>query len=108
MENAARAPAKRRQGDVESFARLLILCHPAEGEKAVVGELEPLIGLSQSALSQHLAVLPVSTGADAARRAVDPKALASKEATALMHAAPGSSASAEGNGDAHLAMAAGG
>lgn len=37
-------------------SRLLILCQLAEGEKAV-GELERLVGLSQSGLSQHLAVL---------------------------------------------------
>ncbi len=36
--------------------RLMILCRLAEGEKCV-GELERLIGLSQSALSQHLARL---------------------------------------------------
>ncbi|HYE51271.1 MAG TPA: metalloregulator ArsR/SmtB family transcription factor [Azospirillaceae bacterium] len=36
--------------------RLLILCHLAEGERSV-GELEDLVGLSQSALSQHLAKL---------------------------------------------------
>ncbi|MGQ9366019.1 ArsR/SmtB family transcription factor [Azospirillum sp. A39] len=36
--------------------RLLILCHLAMGEKSV-GELEELVGLSQSALSQHLARL---------------------------------------------------
>lgn len=36
--------------------RLLILCHLAEGERSV-GELERLVGLSQSALSQHLARL---------------------------------------------------
>jgi DNA-binding transcriptional ArsR family regulator len=36
--------------------RLLILCHLAEGEKSV-GELEEMIDLSQSALSQHLARL---------------------------------------------------
>jgi DNA-binding transcriptional ArsR family regulator len=37
-------------------ARLLVLCQLAEGE-ASVGELQPLTGLSMSALSQHLAVL---------------------------------------------------
>ena len=37
-------------------SRLLILCLLAEGEKSV-GELESAIGLSQSGLSQHLAVL---------------------------------------------------
>ena len=36
--------------------RLMILCQLASGEKRV-GELEDLIGLSQSALSQHLARL---------------------------------------------------
>ncbi len=36
--------------------RLLILCRLADGEKSV-GELESMIGLSQSALSQHLARL---------------------------------------------------
>jgi DNA-binding transcriptional ArsR family regulator len=36
--------------------RLLILCHLAPGEKSV-GELVRLVGLSQSALSQHLARL---------------------------------------------------
>jgi ArsR family transcriptional regulator, virulence genes transcriptional regulator len=36
--------------------RLLILCHLAIGERSV-GELETLIELSQSALSQHLARL---------------------------------------------------
>ncbi len=36
--------------------RLMILCYLAEGEKAV-GEMEKLVGLSQSALSQHLARL---------------------------------------------------
>jgi len=36
--------------------RLLILCHLADGEKTV-GNLENELGLGQSALSQHLAVL---------------------------------------------------
>ncbi len=36
--------------------RLIILCRLSEGECSV-GELEPLVGLSQSALSQHLARL---------------------------------------------------
>ena len=36
--------------------RLLILCHLSEGEHSV-GELCALVGLSQSALSQHLAKL---------------------------------------------------
>lgn len=37
-------------------ARLMILCRLLEGEKSVT-DLEDLIGLSQSAISQHLAVL---------------------------------------------------
>lgn len=36
--------------------RLLILCQLTEGEKTV-GELQAVLGLSQSALSQHLAIL---------------------------------------------------
>jgi DNA-binding transcriptional ArsR family regulator len=37
-------------------ARLVILCQIAEGERSV-GELERVVGLSQSGISQHLAVL---------------------------------------------------
>lgn len=37
-------------------SRLLILCNLVEGEKSV-GELQSQVNLSQSALSQHLAVL---------------------------------------------------
>jgi DNA-binding transcriptional ArsR family regulator len=37
-------------------SRLMILCQLADSEKSV-SDLQPLIGLSQSALSQHLAVL---------------------------------------------------
>jgi DNA-binding transcriptional ArsR family regulator len=64
--------------------RLLILCHLAEGEKSV-GALEALVGLGQSALSQHLARLRrdrlVTT-----RRAAQTiyYALAGKEAGAIM------------------------
>lgn len=36
--------------------RLMILCQLADGERSV-SEILPLVGLSQSALSQHLAVL---------------------------------------------------
>jgi ArsR family transcriptional regulator len=36
--------------------RLMILCQLADRERSV-GEILPLVGLSQSALSQHLAVL---------------------------------------------------
>jgi len=37
-------------------SRLMILCQLAEGEKSV-GDMEEVVGLSQSGLSQHLAVL---------------------------------------------------
>lgn len=46
--------------------RLMILCQLAEGERSV-GQIQPLVGLSQSALSQHLAVLR-DEGIVAARR----------------------------------------
>ena len=36
--------------------RLMILCQLTDGERSV-GQLQPNVGLSQSALSQHLAVL---------------------------------------------------
>lgn len=36
--------------------RLIVLCELGDRERSV-GELQPLVGLSQSALSQHLAVL---------------------------------------------------
>ena len=36
--------------------RLMILCQLVDGERSV-GQLQPAVGLSQSALSQHLAVL---------------------------------------------------
>ncbi|MBT8491904.1 MAG: metalloregulator ArsR/SmtB family transcription factor, partial [Deltaproteobacteria bacterium] len=36
--------------------RLMILCQLAEGDKTV-SELQAILGLSQSALSQHLAIL---------------------------------------------------
>jgi ArsR family transcriptional regulator, virulence genes transcriptional regulator len=52
--NAAHAAALLKS--IGSKWRLLILCQLVKGEKSV-GELERIIGLSQSALSQHLAVL---------------------------------------------------
>jgi DNA-binding transcriptional ArsR family regulator len=53
-KNATRACSML--GAMANPSRLLILCQLGESEKSV-GELQPLIGLSQSALSQHLAVL---------------------------------------------------
>jgi len=43
-------------GAMANTSRLMILCQLANGEKSV-SDLQPAIGLSQSALSQHLAVL---------------------------------------------------
>lgn len=54
QDNARRASALLKAMSNEH--RLLILCQLSRGEKSV-GELERLIGLSQSALSQHLARL---------------------------------------------------
>ncbi len=48
--------ASRLLKSLANDRRLLILCHLSENEKSV-GELERLVGLSQSALSQHLARL---------------------------------------------------
>jgi DNA-binding transcriptional ArsR family regulator len=53
------ASARRASALLKAMAnerRLMILCHLAQGEKSV-GQLEQLISLSQSALSQHLARL---------------------------------------------------
>lgn len=70
-ENAAVAPEDfERLGELHDVAahavellkamanewRLMILCQLADGEKTV-SELQGILGLSQSALSQHLAVL---------------------------------------------------
>jgi DNA-binding transcriptional ArsR family regulator len=53
-ENAEQAAVLLRS--IASKWRLLILCQLVKGEKSV-GELERVIDLSQSALSQHLMVL---------------------------------------------------
>ncbi len=61
--------------------RLMILCHLADGEKSV-SELQILLGLQQSSLSQHLAKLRNQNIIEARRSAqtmlysiVDPNAL---------------------------------
>jgi DNA-binding transcriptional ArsR family regulator len=65
-QNAARACDLLKA--MANPTRLMVLCQIADGEKSV-GELERDIGLSQSGLSQHLAVLRsknlVSTRRDA-------------------------------------------
>ncbi|MFP4098601.1 MAG: ArsR/SmtB family transcription factor [Alphaproteobacteria bacterium] len=48
--------ASRLLKSLSNEKRLLIICTLYKGEKSV-GELEQIIGLSQSALSQHLAKL---------------------------------------------------
>lgn len=53
------ARALRASGLLKAMAnpvRLVLLCQLAEGEKSV-GELERVVDVSQSALSQHLALL---------------------------------------------------
>lgn len=52
--NALRAAALLKA--MSNPSRLMVLCQLSEGEKSV-GELERIVGLSQSALSQHLALL---------------------------------------------------
>jgi len=54
QQNARRASTLLKAMSNEN--RLLILCQLVTGEKSV-SELEKIIGLSQSALSQHLALL---------------------------------------------------
>lgn len=53
---ASAGEAARLLKALSNERRLMILCQLADGERAV-GELLPLVGLSQSALSQHLALL---------------------------------------------------
>ena len=50
--NASKAEAMLKL--LANAKRLMILCHLIKGEKSV-GQLSDLVGLSQSALSQHLA-----------------------------------------------------
>jgi ArsR family transcriptional regulator, virulence genes transcriptional regulator len=52
--NATQAASLLRA--LASERRLMILCQLVDGERSV-GEIQPLVGLSQSALSQHLKVL---------------------------------------------------
>jgi DNA-binding transcriptional ArsR family regulator len=57
--NALEAHAERASGMLRSMAntrRLLVLCNLIDGEKSV-GQLQRIVGISQSALSQHLATL---------------------------------------------------
>lgn len=56
QRNAAKAEAMLKL--LANANRLMILCHLVKGEKSV-GQLAELVGLSQSALSQHLARMRV-------------------------------------------------
>lgn len=83
------ARAKRATGLLKAMSnpvRLMVLCQLAEGEKSV-GELERVVDVSQSALSQHLALLR-SRGLVTSRRAgqVIFYSLAGREAPALLAA----------------------
>ncbi|HET9161051.1 MAG TPA: metalloregulator ArsR/SmtB family transcription factor [Caulobacteraceae bacterium] len=80
FEASAGAAAKLLRA-LANERRLMILCQLAGSERSV-GQLLPLVGLSQSALSQHLAVLReeglVATRREAQTvwyRIVDPAAL---------------------------------
>ncbi len=81
-ENASRASTLLKA--MANKQRLLILCHLAEGEKSV-GALQEEIGLSQSALSQHLAILRRDKLVETRRSATTVNySVASPEALALM------------------------
>ena len=81
-ENASRASTLLKA--MANKQRLLILCHLAEGEKSV-GALREEIGLSQSALSQHLAILRRDGLVETRRSATTVNySVASPEALALM------------------------
>ena len=53
---ASAAEAAKLLRALSNERRLMILCQLGDQELAV-GQIQPLVGLSQSALSQHLAVL---------------------------------------------------
>ena len=65
--------------------RLMILCQLSEGERTV-SELQAMLGLSQSALSQHLAVLRREKIVKARKHAQSVSySLAGEDATKVMH-----------------------
>lgn len=84
---AMKANAKRASALLKAMAnerRLMILCHLAQGERSV-SELEGLVELGQSALSQHLARLR-RDGLVGTRRSAQTifYSLAGREAPAIM------------------------
>lgn len=65
--------------------RLMILCQLSEGEKTV-SELQEILGLSQSALSQHLAVLRREKIVKSRKHAQSVSySLSGEDATRVMH-----------------------
>lgn len=82
--NARRATAVLKAMGNER--RLLVLCQLAHGQEKSVGELERIVGLSQSALSQHLARLR-KEGLVKTRRSAQTiyYALASAEVSAIIN-----------------------
>ncbi len=97
---ASAAQAARMLRALASEPRLMILCQLGDGERSA-GALQPLTGLSQSALSQHLAVLRterlVATRRDGQTiyyRIADPAAARLMETLAELFCPPPTSASA--------------
>lgn len=95
---ASAAEAAKLLRALANERRLMILCQLADGERSV-GQLLPLVGLSQSALSQHLAVLReegvVATRREATTvwyRIADPAALKVVSTLAEIFCPPGRSA----------------
>ncbi|MDW8468677.1 MAG: ArsR family transcriptional regulator [Burkholderiales bacterium] len=90
--------------------RLIILCQLAEGEKSV-GELEPVVNVSQSALSQHLSrscASAASSGRPAARaRRSITRLRAPRRRRCLPRSTPSIAATSAGRADrAHAAAPA--
>jgi DNA-binding transcriptional ArsR family regulator len=83
LQNNARRVATLLKA-MSNPARLIILCQIAEGERSV-GELERAVGLSQSSISQHLAVLRGEAVVSSRRvRQTVLYSLASKDVVTLM------------------------
>jgi ArsR family transcriptional regulator len=95
---ASAAEAAKLLRALSNERRLMILCQLGDGELAV-GQIQTLVGLSQSALSQHLAVLReqgvVSTRRDGQTihyRIADPAAVKVVSTLAEIFCPPGAKA----------------
>ena len=83
QENARRAAGLLKA--MSNPSRLVILCQLAEGERSV-GELEDEVGITQSGISQHLAVLRREHVVNSRRdKQTVFYSLASEDVVALMH-----------------------